>query len=35
MAINRFNFTGEIFMPKQTDKFGFVIKGSIFILNVK
>lgn len=27
MAINRFNFTGEIFMPKQTDKFGFVIKG--------
>lgn len=27
MAINRINFTGEIFMPKQTDKFGFVIKG--------
>lgn len=28
MAINRINFTGEIFMPKQTDKFGFVIKGT-------
>ena len=27
MAINRINFTGEIFMPKQTDKFGFIIKG--------